>query len=277
MIRSIAALLVALCLSAGGAAAQVAIPNFWDDGERVARPDLSAFTRIRFLTTVDFPPFNSLDANNQLTGFNVDLARAICTRLEVLPICQIQAVPWGELQTALATGEGEAAIAGLAINAETRGRLIFTRPYLRFPARFVVPRALEAGDDLASSIAGKRVGVIAGSAHLAMLREAFPEARTVTYTRLDWMLRDLAQGKVDAAFGDGMRMSFWLAGTEGRTCCRFAGGPYLDPAYLGEGLAIAATATNAPLVDAFDWALREISLDGTLADIYLRHFPVGFY
>jgi polar amino acid transport system substrate-binding protein len=273
----LAASFFAILILAGAACAQVVIPNFWDDGERVARPDLSGVTRIRFLTTVDFPPFNSVDGNGQLIGFNVDLARAICARLEVLPICQIQAVPWDELEGALRSGEGEAAIAGLAITAEARRTLAFTRAYLRFPARFAVARSFDEEAGIDAAIAGKRIGAVGGSAHLALLREAFPAARTVTYTRSEWMLKDLAAGKLDGVFSDGMRLSLWLAGRDGAACCRFAGGPYLDPAYLGEGLAIAVSHDNALLVEAFDWALREMSFDGGFADIYLRHFPVSFY
>ena len=44
---------------------------------------------IRFLTTDDFPPFNFLNDRGQLTGFNVDLARAICAELNAP--CTIQA------------------------------------------------------------------------------------------------------------------------------------------------------------------------------------------
>ncbi len=273
----LAALITIAFLSLSPSHAQVSVPSFWDDSERAAKPDLSAFTRVRFLTTVDFAPFNSLDVNGQLVGFNVDLARAICGKLEILPICEIQAVPWGELRNALAGGEAEAAIAGIAITAETRQTLIFTRPYLRFPARFIVRNGSEAAGDLPTTLRGKRVGAIAGSAHLTMLRAEFAGIQTVTYERQDWMLRDLAESKLDAVFGDGARLSFWLAGEQGGACCAFAGGPYLHAGYLGDGLAIAATPTNAVLVEAFDWALKELAVDGGYADLYLRHFPVSFY
>lgn len=273
----LAALITIAFLSLSPAHAQVSVPSFWDDGERAAKPDLSAFTRVRFLTTVDFAPFNSLDVNGQLVGFNVDLARAICSKLDILAICEIQAVPWGELRNALAAGEAEAAIAGIAITPESRETLIFTRPYLRFPARFIVRNGFDTAPGLAASLEGKRVGAIAGSAHLAMLRAEFAGIQTVTYERQDWMLRDLSDGKIDAVFGDGARLSFWLAGEQGSACCAFMGGPYLHAGYLGDGLAIAATPTNAVLVDAFDWALKELAVDGGYADLYLRHFPVSFY
>ena len=54
--------LAACCATFLPAAADPAIPYFWDAKERLTRPDLSAVTRLRFLTTIDFPPFNFIDS-----------------------------------------------------------------------------------------------------------------------------------------------------------------------------------------------------------------------
>jgi polar amino acid transport system substrate-binding protein len=78
-------------------------------------------------------------------------------------------------------------------------------------------------------------------------------------------------------FGDGMRLAFWLTGTEADNCCRYSGGPYLSAEYLGLGLAIAASPEDRLLVEAFDYALQQISAKGIFAELYLRHFPVSFY
>ena len=32
------------------------------------------------------------------------------------------------------------------------------------------------------------------------------------YAGQSWMMRDLREGKIDAVFGDGVRLSFWLGG-----------------------------------------------------------------
>lgn len=253
-----------------------AIPSLWDARERIERPQLG-LPRLRFLTTVDFPPFNSLDANNQLAGFHVDLARDICRQLSLDAVCQIQALPWDELVPALENGDGEAIIAGLAPTAELRERLAFSRPYLKFPARFVAARATDLPAPLHRSIAGKRVGVVAGSAHEALLRAQFPDAVPVPFSRADWMLRDLKAGRIDAAFSDGMRIAGWLAGEEPDDCCAFVGGPYLAPEFLGQGLTIAVTLENADLATAFNSALREIDASGRFAELYLRYFPVSFF
>lgn len=253
------------------------IPSFWDARERIERPQIADLPRLRFLTTVDFPPFNSLDANNQLIGFHVDLARDICRQLSLDAVCQIQALPWDELVPALENGDGEAIIAGLAPTAELRDRFAFTRPYLKFPARFVAARSTSLSEPLHRSIGGKRVGVVAGSAHEALLDAQFPDAEAIPFSRADWMLRDLKAGRIDAAFSDGMRIANWLAGDEPEDCCVFVGGPYLAPDYLGQGLSIAVTRGNADLATAFDSALREIDASGRFAELYLRYFPVSFF
>lgn len=253
------------------------IPQFWDAKERLIKPDISSFPRVRFLTTTDFPPFNFVDANGLLSGLHVDLARAVCRTLEILDRCQIQALPWEELEGALERNEGDAIIAGLAVTPEKRKKYAFTRSYLRFPARFVIARNASLEEPMYRAVAGKRVGVRAGSEHEAMLRDYFPDARPVTYSRAEWIYEDLRNGKIDAAFGDGMHLSFWLAGPNSEDCCRFAGGPYLAPEYFGSGLAIAVRGDNAALADAFDYALREINTSSTFAELYLRYFPESFY
>lgn len=271
------AVLVVLGAWRPAVAAEPAIPRFWDTSERLQRPDLSDLARLRFLTTADFPPFSFLDAAGRLTGFHVDLARAVCGELGLLARCEIQAVPFDELEAALALGEGEAIVAGLAVTDDTRQRLSFSRPYLQFPARFVMRGRLPDNASLPDTLAGKRVGVMAGSAHERMLRSYFADTRPVTYDRADWMLGDLKEGKVDAVFGDGLRLSFWLGGPASESCCAFAGGPYLAPEFLGRGLTIATRKDDTALAQGFNFALREIHDKGVFAELYLRYFPVGFY
>ncbi|PLP59129.1 amino acid ABC transporter [Mesorhizobium loti] len=258
-------------------AAEPQPPMLWDANERLPKPDLSKLPRLRFLTTTDFPPFNFLDTAGKLSGFHVDLARAICAELAIADKCQIQALPWAELEGALAKGDGEAIMAGVAVTQENRGKYAFSRSYLQFPARFIMPKAKAASEPLYGKLKGKRIGVVAGSAHERMLRDDFPVVTAAPYPTEAALFTDIKAGKLDAAFGDGMRFGFWLAGSDAGDCCRFAGGPYLAPEYLGTGLAIAVKPDDKDLAAALDYALQQIALKGTFAELYLRYFPVSFY
>ena len=140
-----------------------------------------------------------------------------------------------------------------------------------------MPKTNAATEPLHRKVEGERIGVMAGSGHEKMLREYFPGAKVVTYSRQEWMYGDLKAGKIAGAFGDGMRFAFWLAGSDASGCCRFAGGAYLAPEYLGFGLAVATSLNNPTLAAAFDYALQQIALKGRFAELYLRYFPVSFF
>jgi polar amino acid transport system substrate-binding protein len=270
-------LIATLSLTCFAQAAEPQVPVLWDAKERLPKPDLSALPRLRFLTTTDFPPFNFLDGAGKLSGFHIDLARAICAELDTVDKCQIQALPWAELEGALQKGEGEAIIAGIAVSPQSRATFAFTRAYLQFPARFIMPTGKALTAPLFGKLRGKKVGVTAGSSHERMLRDYFNTVQVIPFSRPEELYADLKAGKIDAAFGDGMRFAFWLGGSDAAGCCSFAGGPYLAPEYLGTGMAIATRADNPALAAALDYALQEISMKGTFAEFYLRYFPVSFF
>lgn len=260
--------------AAAQGAPEVTIPNFWDPAARTLRPPPGAVAGIRFVTTDDFPPFNFVDGADRLTGFNVDLARAICEEL-VLP-CTIQARPFSDLIPSITEGRADAAIGGIAIAPETRALVDFSGVYLRFPARFATRSSLPL-EISPEALAGRRISVVAGSAHLAFLEAFFPDARPLPYPTAEAARAALRYGQADATFGDGMRVAFWLQGTASGGCCRFAGGPYLDTAFFGEGMAIALRRGDADLRAMVDSALAALQARGVYEQLYLRYFPLGFF
>lgn len=270
--------LAATLLPASPAHAQsVMIPNLWDPNQRFVRPDLDQLPRLRFLTTTDFPPFNFIDRRRRLTGFHIDLARAICQELEIMPRCQIQALPWDEIDKALAEGEGEAMIAGMAITAQSRDKYAFSRPYLQIPGRFVTRRDSDLQEPLYEALFRKPVGVVAGSAHEAYFSEAFEGREALVFPTRQLAFNSLMNGDVEAVFTDALSAGFWIASAAAADCCRFAGGPYLSEEHFGIGLAIAVPKENQELVQAFDYALKAINDNGTFQELYLKYFPLGLY
>ena len=252
---------------------RVAVPYFRDPRTRSRPPELADRSRLRFLTVSDFEPFSGLDARGRPRGYHVELVRAVCEVLDALDRCQLQVVPWGQLRGNLLRGDGDAVIAGLVADADARETLGFTEPYLRFPARFTVRKGVRFDPDRPGSLP---VGVVAGSAHEAMLAALFPEARIQPLPDTDALREALAEGRVGAAFSDGATTAAWLATSAGG-CCEFTGGPYLSERFLGRGLTIAVRADDVELRDALDWALAQVEQTGKAEEIYLRTFPVGFY
>jgi polar amino acid transport system substrate-binding protein len=251
----------------------VRVPGFWDPRRRPERPDLSRLTVIRFLTETDFPPFNFAGPDGNPQGFNVDLARMLCEELKVG--CTVQMRRFETLLPSLNDNRGDAVIASLAVTPDTRARADFSDPYYRTPARFVARRESALGDPLPERLEGKKVAVVAGTAHEAYLKALFTEVETRTYPSADVARLALKRGDVDLLFGDAISLAFWLNGTDSENCCSFRGGPFIDSRYFGEGVGIAVKKGNDTVRLALNWALFRIWEEGRFTDLWLRYFPIN--
>ena len=259
----------------GAASGSVAMPGFWDPRRRPERPDLSRVTLIRFLTENDYPPFNYAGPDGNPAGFNVDLARMICEELKIA--CTIQMRRFDTLLDSLGDNRGDAVIASISVTPQTRARVDFSDPYYRTPARFVARRELAMDDVRPELLEGRKVAVIAGTAHEAYLKALFTEAELRAFPNADAARAALVKGEVDLLFGDGISLAFWLNGTDSGGCCTFRGGPYTESRFFGEGVGIAVRRGNDALRQGFNWALFRLWERGHFSDLWLRYFPISPY
>jgi polar amino acid transport system substrate-binding protein len=251
----------------------VLVPGFWDPRRRPERPDLSRLTVIRFLTETDYPPFNFAGPDGQPQGFNVDLARMMCEELKVG--CTVQMRRFETLVTALNENRGDAVIASMATTPEARAKVDFTDPYYRTPARFVTRRDSTIEDPLPEKLEGRKVAVVAGTAHEAYLKSLFTELEVRPYPNADVARLALRRRDVDLLFGDAIALAFWLNGTDSENCCTFRGGPYLDSRHFGEGIGIAVRRGNDTVRLALNYALFRVWEQGRFTDLWLRYFPIS--
>jgi len=249
------------------------VPGFWDPRRRPERPDLSRIQSIRFLTELDYPPFNYAGPDGNPTGFNIDLARQLCD--EIKTSCTIQARRFELLLDALDDNRGDAVIASIAITPATRRRVDFTDPYYRTPARFVARADNPMRDVLPELVEGKKIAVVAGTAHEAFLKEMFTAAEVRAYANAEAAREALRNQDVDLLFGDGVTLAFWINGSESAGCCAFRGGPFLESRYFGEGVGIAVRRGNDLLRQALNWALFRQWEKGAFTDLWLRYFPIS--
>jgi polar amino acid transport system substrate-binding protein len=256
-----------------GAAPPAQVPGFWDPRRRPERPDLGRVNVIRFMTEIDYPPFNFAGPDGNPQGFNVDLARMMCEELKLA--CTIQMRRFETLLAALAENRGDAAIASIAVTPDMRAKADFTDPYYRTPGRFVARRDFPIDDPVPEKLEGKKVAVMAGTAHEAYLRALFTEVEVHPYPSAEVARLALRQGDVDLLFGDAVSLAFWLNGTDSNNCCAFRGGPYMDSRYFGEGVGIAVKKGNDTIRLALNWALFRLWEQGRYTDLWLRYFPIS--
>ena len=253
----------------------VFVPSLVNVGATPDKPSLAGIDRIRFVTGSDFPPFNFNAPDGTPTGFNVELARALCDVLQVT--CTIQQRAWDRILPSVETGQDDAAVASVAITDNARRRVAFTAAYMRTPARFLVRRAHPLNGALPAAVSAKTVGVVSNTAHEAYLRQFFPAVTAITFSTVEAARAALRNGTVDALFADAVSSSLWLGGTEAAGCCEFAGGPYTESRFFGAGAGIAVRKTDPRLRQALDYALVRLTAQGRYAELYLKYFPLGIY
>ena len=269
---------LALLLAAPGSSVQ-AKPKLKPEaiGAQSKKADEPAPRRvvIRFLTDSDFPPFNFYDEDGVLVGFNVDLARAIC--LELQTSCDIKARPWDDLFAGLKSGEADAVIAAHKITAKALGDVAFTDRYFHTPGRFAGRKEQPALEMTPSSLDGKRIAVAKGTAHEAYLKTFFRDSPLALFENADLAREALAAGKADFVFDDGISLAFWLNGTLSRQCCEMKGGPFLEPSFFGDGIAIAVPKSDPEIRTLLNDALKRVRASGRFEELVQRYFPVRIY
>lgn len=241
----------------------------------VPKPDMQDLDRIRFLTDSDYPPFNYLDEEGELTGFNVDLMRALCDELAVE--CDISTARWQSLLPLLNKGEADAVAASIRTTEKTLEQADFTNSYYYTPARFAAPRHSPHDAITPEALKGVRVAVVAGTAHEAYLRDFFPDSEIVTYEEPAVAKTALREGEVALLFGDGISLMFWLNGTASNGCCAFRGGPFAESRYFGSGIGIAVRKDDRRMRDVLNYGLYLVRESGRLEELFLRYFPLSFF
>jgi len=277
-VLAIFAALLAVLAAIAPASAQTKseiVPDTWQGDALRPKPDLHGLDKLRFVTDSDYPPFHYFDEEGVLTGFNVDLARAICETLSV--DCDVRPVEWDDLFSSLDKDEADAAIASIRIDAESLTKADFTERYYATPARFIARKDNDLKDVRPEAAEGKKIGVARGTGHEAYLKQFFPAAEAVPFDSADDAQMALKDGKVDLVFGDGIGLTFWLNGVTSNGCCEFRGGPYLDAKYFGEGVGIAVKKGNRQLVEILNYALEQVHASGRYEGLFLRYFPMSFF
>ncbi len=251
------------------------VPDNWHGDVLRPKPDMHGLSKLRFVTDSDYPPFHYYDEVGALTGFNVDLAKAICEELEVQ--CEVNAVNWEALIPSLDKGDADAAIASIRITAEALEQADFTSRYYATPARFAARKSSDLKDIRPEALEGKKIGVAKGTGHEAYLQRFFPDAAVATFDTADDAQKALKDGAIELVFGDGIGLTFWINGVTSEGCCEFRGGPFLDSTYFGEGVGIAVKKGNRQLAEILNYGLEQVHASGRYEELFLRYFPMSFF
>lgn len=246
---------------------------------------VAAQDTIRIATEGAYPPFNYVDADGKLGGFDVDISNALCAAAKLK--CEIVAQDWDGIIPGLLSEKYDAIVASMTMTPERAQVVAFTNKYAVVPQRFVMSDALAgkvdatAGEGLAqlkAALAGKVIGLVAATAAEPYVRDKFGDTVTYRgYQKMDDALLDLVSGRIDAYADGAIPIDKNFLSTKNGKGYRLAGAALSDSKYFGSGNGIALRKADKELLTKFNVALAKILADGTYASINKKYFTFNIY
>ncbi len=230
--------------------------------------------KLRIASEGTNPPFSTIDSSGELHGFDIDIARALCSKMNA--DCEIAAQDWDGIIPALLARKYDAIVASLNVTEDRKKVVAFTKPYYRSPSVFAVRKGTDVKDLSPKALSGKSIGVQTATNHAAFLEDKYSHSIVRLYNTVADAYRDLAAGRVEYVMYDKLAVYDWLRSPEG-ACCEIAPEDLNDPAYFGSGVAIALRKGDEALVQRFNDAIDGIVADGTYATINAKYFPFPIY
>jgi len=233
---------------------------------------------LRIATEGAYAPFNYVASDGSLQGFEVDLAKALCAKMQAE--CTIVQQQWDGMIPNLMGGKYDAIIASMSITNERKRVIDFSESYYNTPAVLVAKKGTRIvlgsdGNPTISSFTGLIIGVQASTIHENYAARHFPGVRLVRYATSDEADAALIAGQVDARFDDILPLYAGLLKDHGADYAVFGKGYYGDE--LGNGVGIGVRKEDAALRGAFNKALDAIYADGTYRKINAKYFAFDLY
>jgi polar amino acid transport system substrate-binding protein len=221
-------------------------------------------------TEASYKPFAWVEPSGELTGFDIDIAKALCAEMGVE--CEIVNQAFDGLIPALNAKKIDAIIASMFITPEREEAIAFAGPYYSAPALFVAEK--DSGIEISEEGLGRKtVGVQRGTTMADYVKANFPDARVQFYDTLDAANLDLSSGRIDVVFADSVPLQEFLASPDGAGFAA-VGEPVYDPNLLGPGAGIGLRKDDAELKQKFNDALAAIIASGEYKAINDKYVPV---
>lgn len=221
---------------------------------------------LRIATEGAYPPFNSVDANGQLVGFDVDIAKALCAEMKAN--CEIVAQDWDGIIPALVANKYDAIIASMSITDERKQSIDFTNKYYSNYLAVIAPSGGVTGpSDLNRKTVGAQRSTLASQwAEDQLMGRAsikLYDTQTAAYA-------DLQAGRLDAMVSDIYPAMDWLTSVSGFQLA----GEKID---INDQIGIGIRQSEAGLKAAFNAAIDAIRTNGVYAEINAKYFSADIY
>jgi polar amino acid transport system substrate-binding protein len=210
---------------------------------------------VRMGTEGAYPPYNFINDNGEVDGFERELGDELCKRAELT--CEWVTNEWDSIIPNLVSGNYDTIIAGMSITDERDEVIDFTTNYLQpDPSAYA---GLSDGVDVKGGVIAAQTGTIQ-AAHIASMG-----ATLVEFATPDETIAAVKNGEADAVLADKSYLAPIVA--EDGDLMFVA-----DDVMLGGGVGMGLRESDGDLKDKMNAAIASMKTDGTLNTMIVKWF-----
>ncbi|PWI34932.1 nickel transporter [Vibrio albus] len=230
---------------------------------------------IRFGIEGAYPPFSKTEADGSLSGFDVDMANALCEELKAQ--CKIVPQDWDGIIPSLLARKYDAIIAAMDITEERKKKVDFTEKYAQIPSKFITKKG--SGLEITpEGLKDQKIGVQRATTHDKYLTDTYGDSvDIVRYGSFDDAYLDLANGRIIGVLGDVSALEEGVINQAGGDAYEFVGPAFSDPKWFGEGMGIAVRKQDKDLKNKLSKAIKALRKSGKYQEISAKYFSFDVY
>ncbi len=216
----------------------------------------------------NYPPFSMISPDGKLSGFDIDIANAVCAEMKAT--CTMVQQEWDGMIPALNAKKFDMIVASMTITEERKKAVDFSNAYYDVPSRWVA-KAGAFKEATPASLKGKKIIVLRNSPRAKYVQENFKESEVLLVAKETEVYLELVAGRGDIGFGSSVVSSeAFLKKPEGKAFAQVGDTVILDRTG-GAGVGIALRKNEEELRGKINEALKTIRANGAyrkLADKY---------
>ncbi len=228
------------------------------------------WTTVRIGMDATYPPFESVDPQGKIVGFEVDYANLLCGKMHVT--CTFQNQDWDGIIPALLAGKFDAVVSSMNETPARAKRVLFSDVYYATAPVWVTAPANKNDDISMAAMKGKTLGTQSSTTFASYIDKNYKGVETKLYPGGDEPLADLANGRLDYVVLDELVTEKFMEKNPG--CCRIMSKIERDPEVFGPGVGVAMRPDDAELGAMFNKAIREAAADGSFDALQKKYFKI---
>jgi octopine/nopaline transport system substrate-binding protein len=258
-----------------------------------ASTEAKEWKKVRIATEGAYAPWNFMDPSGKLSGYEIDLANDLCSRMKVE--CELISQDWAGLFPGLNTGKYDLVMASVGVTEKRKETLSFSNFYAYQSSKFAVlksnslakavpdsnamvdldnmtPESNKAIDALKKALSAKVIGAQTATNQYKFLDANFKDIAEIRdYKTAEQTDLDLSAGRIDALLVSTTYLKPLMATDKGKDLALI--GPFFRGKYFPIGNAAAFRKDqDKELVQMFNAALETAIKDGTVSKLSLKWF-----